>query len=337
MTHGRPRTARALAALCIAALATPVLTAAPATAAPRIIDVRDRVETLYHQAEQASERYNDARIALTQARHRLHDLRTDLKRERRMVASARDSVASSVVQQYQAGAFSTATQVAMADDSTSFITMLTTVDQFNLQQAGIVDDLSAQVARLRLREGIVSGQVGSIAATRMTLAKEKGVIDSRAAEAKSLLGRMVEDRRQVRLSRSADRTSAAPTPTPSAAGAPVSGRAAAAVAYAMAQVGDAYVYGAAGPDAFDCSGLTMQAWAAAGVSLPHSSGAQMGSGTPVSIGALQPGDLVFYYSPVSHVALYIGNGMIVHASNPSAPVGTAPVGSMPIAGAVRPG
>ena len=89
----------------------------------------------------------------------------------------------------------------------------------------------------------------------------------------------------------------------------------------MAQVGKSYVYGAAGPSAFDCSGLTMMAWAQAGVGLPHSSGAQMGSGTPVSQSELQPGDLVFYYSPVSHVGMYIGNGQIVNALNPGAGVG----------------
>ena len=118
---------------------------------------------------------------------------------------------------------------------------------------------------------------------------------------------------------------------------PVSGRAGAAVSYALAQVGDAYVYGATGPDAFDCSGLTMMAWAQAGVSLPHSSSAQMGSGTPVSQSELQPGDLVFYYSPVSHVGIYIGNGQIAHASNPSTGVQVSPVFSMPYSGAVRPG
>ena len=84
----------------------------------------------------------------------------------------------------------------------------------------------------------------------------------------------------------------------------------------MAQVGDAYVYGATGDNAFDCSGLTMRAWGAAGVGLPHSSSAQYGSGPHVSASDLQPGDLVFYYSPISHVGMYIGNGLIVHAANP---------------------
>ena len=118
---------------------------------------------------------------------------------------------------------------------------------------------------------------------------------------------------------------------------PASGRAAAAVQYALAQVGDSYVYGAAGPSAFDCSGLTMMAWAQAGVGLPHSSSAQFGSGPHVSSSALQPGDLVFYYSPISHVGIYIGNGLIVHAANPGTGVRVAGVFSMPYSGAVRPG
>ncbi len=105
----------------------------------------------------------------------------------------------------------------------------------------------------------------------------------------------------------------------------------------MGQVGDAYVYGAAGPDAFDCSGLTMMAWAQAGVSLPHSSSAQYGSGPHVAASDLQPGDLVFYYSPISHVGMYIGNGMIVHAANPSTGVQVTGLYSMPFSGAVRPG
>jgi cell wall-associated NlpC family hydrolase len=88
-----------------------------------------------------------------------------------------------------------------------------------------------------------------------------------------------------------------------------------AVNTALAQVGDPYVWAGDGPDAFDCSGLTRYAWAAAGVSLPHSSSAQSTLGTPVSSADLQPGDLVFFYSPVSHVGIYIGNGQMVHAGS----------------------
>ena len=102
----------------------------------------------------------------------------------------------------------------------------------------------------------------------------------------------------------------------------------AAVDTALAQVGDAYVWGANGPDAFDCSGLTQYAYLAAGVSLPHSSKIQAGMGQSVSRDQLQPGDLLFYYSPTSHVAMYIGNGQMVHASTPAKPVQVVSFNSM---------
>ena len=102
-----------------------------------------------------------------------------------------------------------------------------------------------------------------------------------------------------------------------------------AVSTALAQVGDPYVWGAAGPGSFDCSGLTQYAYAAAGVSLPHSSGMQSQMGTSVSLSSAAPGDLLFFYSPVSHVAMYIGNGQMVHASTYGTPVKVVPVSSMP--------
>ena len=99
---------------------------------------------------------------------------------------------------------------------------------------------------------------------------------------------------------------AAPVAAPTAA-------AQAAVDTALAQQGDAYVWAGSGPEVFDCSGLTQFAYAAAGISLPHSSRVQATMGTPVARADLQPGDLVFFYSPVSHVGMYIGNGQMVHA------------------------
>jgi cell wall-associated NlpC family hydrolase len=108
-----------------------------------------------------------------------------------------------------------------------------------------------------------------------------------------------------------------PTGAPAAAAvAPVAAPTAAAqvaVDTALAQLGDWYVWAGAGPDVFDCSGLTQYAYAAAGVYLPHSSRMQSEMGTPVSVAELQPGDLLFFYSPVSHVGMYIGNGQMVNA------------------------
>ena len=326
MLNGRKRTASVLATLCITALSGSVLVAAPTFAEPDIDDVQARVDSLYQQAEQASERYNDARLDLERAQKRLQALRADLGRQRDKFESVRADMAASVVSQYQGQALSTTTRVLLAKDPDAFLDQVATVSGYNDQQAEMMADFAVQAQQLEMREAAAKRELGRIAATKKTLAEEKAEIDDKAAEAEDLLDRL--EARAAPVSRSAERPPVS---------VPASGRAGAAVSYALAQVGDAYVYGAAGPSAFDCSGLTMMAWAQAGVSLPHSSGAQMGSGTPVSQSQLQPGDLVFYYSPVSHVGIYIGNGQIAHAANPSTGVQVSPVFSMPYSGAVRPG
>jgi cell wall-associated NlpC family hydrolase len=335
VTDGRKRLATALTTLSIAALGGSLLNAAPSAAEPTIPEARERVESLYHEAEQASERYNDARLKLQRAQKRLDRVQGQLEAQRERVETVRDQVAASVVAYYQGDPITAASRVALSDDPDAFITQMTTVDEYTERQAAVADQLTYEIDRLERREAVAEDATESIADSKRTLAEEKAVIDEKASEAEALLERLELERdeaREQRVSRSGGRTATAPITDVA-----VSGSAGAAVEYALAQVGDAYVYGAAGPSAFDCSGLTMMAWGAAGVGLPHSSGAQMGSGASVSSSALRPGDLVFYYSPVSHDGIYIGNGQVAHAANPSTGVRVDPVGSMPISGAVRPG
>lgn len=326
MTDGRKRTARVLATLCITALSGTMLVASPSNAEPDIDNVQSRVDKLYHQAEQASERYNNARLEMKKARTRLTALQDDLDRQQAKVDDVRAQVAKAVVSQYQGQALSSTTQVLLSQNPDAFLNQLTTVSEYNDQQSQMMADFAVQAKQLEMRQAAAQRELDRIAATKKELGQEKAEIDDKAAKAKELLGKLKD--RAASASRSGARVPV---------NVPASGRAGAAVSYAMSQVGDAYVYGASGPSAYDCSGLTMMAWAQAGVSLPHSSGGQMGSGAPVSQSQLQPGDLVFYYSPVSHVGMYIGNGMIVHAANPGDGVTTAPVNSMPYSGAVRPG
>ena len=110
-----------------------------------------------------------------------------------------------------------------------------------------------------------------------------------------------------------------------------------ALAFAKKQLGDKYKYGAAGPDAWDCSGLTMKAWAAAGITLPHNAAAQYKLGQKVAQADLQPGDLVFFYSGPSHVGIYAGDGQVVHAPKPGSKVSYIKIKYMPWKGARRPG
>jgi peptidoglycan DL-endopeptidase CwlO len=308
-----------------------MLVATPTYAKPDVTSVKARVDTLYHQAEQASERYNQARDSLKQARVQLQALQADLDRQQAKVDDVRQQVAAAVVSQYQGDALSSTTQVLLSKNPNAFLDQLSTVSQYNDQRSQMMADFAVQAKQLEIRQEAAKRQLAQIADTKTKLATEKAEIDKKAAAAKALLGRLQERAAAAQEpSRSAERV-------PLTTSVPTSGNASAAVQYAMAQVGKAYVYGAAGPNAFDCSGLTMAAWRQAGVSLPHSSSAQQGFGTPVSASNLRPGDLVFYYQPVSHVGMYIGNGMIVNAENPSAGIRVAPLYSMPFVGAVRPG
>jgi cell wall-associated NlpC family hydrolase len=114
-------------------------------------------------------------------------------------------------------------------------------------------------------------------------------------------------------------------------------RGAKALAFAKKQLGDSYRYGATGPNAWDCSGLTGGAWKAAGITLPRTSQAQFRTGKKVSKSDLKPGDLVFFYSGISHVAIYAGSGKVIHASRAGRPVAYMKMSYMPYQGARRPG
>lgn len=331
MLDGRKRITTIIAACGATALGASLLIAAPTQANPDIDDVKVRVERLYHQAEQASERYNDARVEFEDTQARLKTLRADLARQEQRVDLVREQVASTVVAQYQGSSLSTSAQAFLSTDTDQFLDQLMSRAAFDDQQAQLMAEFGNQVKQLELRQAAAERELAEISKIEQRLADEKAEIEENTEAVEATLAELEaeEAARVVAPSRSAER--------PALTDVAVSGRAGAAVEYALAQVGDAYVYGASGPDAFDCSGLTMMAWAQAGVSLPHSSSGQMSSGPSVASSSLQPGDLVFYYSPVSHVGIYIGNGQIVHAANPSTGVEIVGVFSMPYSGAVRPG
>ena len=329
MAHTRKRVGAAVLGLCAIA-AVSFVPAVPAQAEPDIKDVKARVDRLYHEAEVAQERLHDARLDLVDLRRDLSSLQSDQERQDDRLDAVRDQVADAVVRQLEGEAISTVGQIVVSEDPGAFLDTLSTMSSFNDLQANLLSDYDTELEALAIRSEATDARATEIAELTEQLSAEKKTVDDKLAEAESVLDDLeAEERERVLVSRGS--TERAP------ASVPVSGRAAAAVAYAMEQVGDAYVYGAAGESAFDCSGLTMRAWAQAGVSLAHSSSAQFSSGARIAADDLQPGDLVFYYSPISHVGMYIGNGQIVDAANPGTGVRIASLYSMPYVGAVRPG
>ena len=328
MLHGRKRLATAMSWLALVAGVGLVglMPAQPAQAEPDIENVEERVDTLFHAAEQASERLNDAKIELADLRGDLVSLQADQQRQDVKLESARQDLQDSIVSTYEGQSLSAVGVVANTDDANSFVSHLSTMSAYNELQGQLFDSFSTEAKALDIRAKATQQRAAEIQKKQDQLAAEKQTIDTKLAAAKDLLEELKAEEREALLSRGSVRL-------PS--GVDATGAAATAIRYAMAQVGKSYVYGAAGPNAFDCSGLMMMAWAQAGIALPHSSSAQYGVGRHVSSSDLQPGDLVFYYSPISHVAMYIGNGLIVEAANPGAGVRVSGVFSMPYAGATR--
>ncbi len=217
------------------------------------------------------------------------------------------------------------------------------------------DDLVAQMTTIDLLAEHTDGVLTEVATAQAQADAARTAADTAAAEATAALTTLQEQQAQVQAQ--VDRyeadftrltaaeqarvttTLAGPVlaaPSASAAAAAAPGPAAAtAVQTALAQIGDPYVWGSSGPDGFDCSGLTQYAYAAAGISLPHSSRAQSTLGTPVSRSQLMPGDLVYFYSPVSHVGIYVGDGKMVHARTFGQPVAVTSVDQAGYRGAVR--
>ena len=310
-----------------------VVQAAPATAAPddkienRIDAAEAAVEEVAPAAAAADRRHDRAQSQVLAGQKRVKSLTQRIHRAKTLAETVREQVATDVLAEHEVSG-GTAAPAARSLPADSEV-LLSNVSVVSEDTDGRIEQVAQSLAtaqqlagrRAQLRESLVDQRAAAkkLAARKATATaavdRAQGKVDTLEAE--------LAERQEER-----EAEQAAPAASASASSA---------VSYAMAQVGKSYVWGASGPDSFDCSGLTMAAWATQGVSLPHNSGAQYASGTPVSESELQPGDLVFYYSPISHVGLYVGDGQVVNALNPGSGVQVSGLHDMPFSGAVRPG
>ena len=298
------------------------------------------VSELYAEAEKATELYNTYSMQVQNQQEELDALVADEARQSAAADQAKQAVVDMVVDQYTQGAgLGTIGQVIDSQDSSAFLERLTTSQEYTTIMDQKYKDYGTAAEALSIRSDAVARQVEKLQAVQAKLAAAKEEADNLYTAAKDKLSSMQKAEREQELAAlQAQAQVLAPGGDPAAAAQawanyqppPKSGRAGIAVAFALKQTGDAYVWAATGPDAWDCSGLTMTAWAQAGVALPHSSAIQSTMGAPVAEADIQPGDLVFYYTPIHHVGMYVGHGMIVNAENPSVGVVIAPLHSMPL-------
>ncbi|MDX3384582.1 NlpC/P60 family protein [Streptomyces niveiscabiei] len=356
--HRKPRqranvahTARTAATLALAgaATATAFEGTGHAEPAPTAAQVKAKVDQLYREAEVATEQYNGAREKADTAQRRLNSLQDEAARQEASLNSERDKLGSLAAAQYRDGALDPAVQLALSGDPDRYLDGAAFAERAGDRQSAAVSRVRRRLAEVERLRGAARVELASLTARRAELRRHKETVTGKLAAARSLLGQLsAREREQVtgegqvtspRASRNGRTTlpgTAQPAAAPSGtrAQAPNS-RARAAISYAYAKLGSPYVWGATGPDAFDCSGLIQAAYRSAGLALPRTTYAQIGAGQRVSRSQLLPGDLVFFYSGISHVGLYIGDGQMIHAPNPSSPVRVAPIDEMPFAGATR--
>jgi cell wall-associated NlpC family hydrolase len=334
----RIRSRRGLSVLAaIAALGAVVVgPAGSSSAAPQatIAQVQARVHALNEEAERITEAYNAKRERLAELQQQQTIARRQLGREQRRLAAVQKSMTATAQAAFRNGGLTDVLPTITSDPQT-FLDQSSILDALSQSQAEQFADIAAAGHAVQVARARYAAQEEAVRSSLAEIKADKARIESLINEAQRLLSTLRAEQR-ARLAAQQQRAAAAAVAQRESYTGPASGRAAAAVQFAYAQLGKPYVYGAAGPNAYDCSGLTMAAWAAAGVSLPHNAAMQQSMLPYVSRENLQPGDLVFFGNPAGHVGIYIGGGRFIHAPHTGDVVRIADLAYMPFSGGGRP-
>jgi cell wall-associated NlpC family hydrolase len=312
-------------------VAAAVLGAVPATAAPHD-DRRAEVDRLYTEAERATEAYNKADARTDALREEVSTAQDAIARQQERINTMRDALGSLAGAQYRSGGIDPSLALLLSAEPDDYLDRASVLDRVTTRQAGELKELQEAMRDLAEDRAEAGRKLTELEKGRKAVAAHKKTVERKLAEARALLNSLPDDERSAYERGS--RSGRADLPAPGAAG-PVSGRAAAAVAAARSALGKPYVWGANGPTGFDCSGLTQWSYAQAGVGLPRTSQAQSGAGQRVSLAEARPGDLVAYRDDASHIGMYVGDGQVIHAPYPGAPVRYDPVGMMPVSSVTR--
>jgi peptidoglycan DL-endopeptidase CwlO len=341
-SHRRPKQqSRArVTVLTTAAAAAVVLSANAANAAPSQKLTKDqvkaKVDKLYEEAEQATEKFNGAKDKQQKLQKEISTIQDNVARGQQDLNKLRDGLGSLATAQYRSGGIDPSVQLFLSSNPDDFLDKASTLDQLSAQQVDALKKIQDKQRELAQERAEASDKLKDLSATRTQLEEKKKEVQAKLAEAQKILNTLTAKEKQelaaqqARADRSSsDRVNLGDAP-------PASGRAAAAFSAAQSRLGSPYVYGASGPSSFDCSGLTSWAYAQAGVSIPRTSEAQATIGTRIyDQSQLKVGDLVFFYGDIHHVGLYAGNGQVLHAPHTGAVVRYEAMSDMPFQFGVR--
>ncbi|BFV57329.1 hypothetical protein KCMC57_up24330 [Kitasatospora sp. CMC57] len=313
------------------------LAQAKATLGPML----DRLHELYREAEAATEQYNGTVAKLATQQATVADLKVRLEHQQAAVDAGSDLASQLAAAQYRNGNASDLAELLLSDSPYEAAVVVELMNAAGRSQSEFLDRLKGDRATLTVLQQLAEATLAQAQALATQQEAGKADVARRLAEVEQMVSSLTGAQRseleqleknqadEAQLAFLASGALGKGERTPSQAGRK-------AVAFALAQLGKDYLWGGTGPDKFDCSGLTSQAWLAAGVTIPRVSQDQWSELTKVPLNQLRPGDLVVYFAGASHIAMYIGGGLVVVAPRTGAVIKVAPIGALPILGAVRP-
>jgi peptidoglycan DL-endopeptidase CwlO len=346
-SHRKPRPSllsatapRAAVGVTAAALASVTLLSESANAAPAkpsISEVKAQIDQLDQQAEVATQQYDQAKEKTATQREKANQLLAQVAQKTQAMNDTRRVLGQFATAQYRDGGLDQTTQLFLSDNPEQFLQQNHLMDRLSTTQEEALKTFKVQQEQANIQRAQATASLNELTTAQNKLGTEKKNVQTKLAAAQKLLNSLTAAQRQklAQLNHPASSSSSSSSPASYTYNGPASGRAAAAIQFALAQRGKPYVSGGTGPGAYDCSGLTQAAYRAAGISIGRTTWDQVKDGVAVSESDLLPGDLVFFYSGISHVGIYLGNGQVVHAPHTGAVVEVAPMSWMPFAAARR--
>ncbi|CCK29208.1 NLP/P60-family secreted protein [Streptomyces davaonensis JCM 4913] len=322
---------------------TPSATSSPTPVTNKDLEaVRKKLDRLYHDAAVATDAYNLAEEKAEKQSAEIVALAKKIVKGKKKLDELKKRAGAAAAAQYRSGGLPDEAKLMLSDDPQEFLDGAGRVIQGERATKGLLGEMTRTQEDLEQYAKDASAQWEKLETSRKAKAKAKAKIKKQIKAAEELESELEAEEKE-RLAE-LERQAAYEAQTDwldSGILAEIDGKATAqgkkAVAFATAQLGKPYEWGAEGPNTFDCSGLTSQAWAAAGQPIPRTSQEQWKQLKRIDIKDMRPGDLIIYNDDASHVAMYVGDGAIVHAPRPGRTVTVAGAGSMPILAVVRPG
>jgi cell wall-associated NlpC family hydrolase len=321
---------------------TPTPSAGPTLAPGKDLEaVRKKLDQLYRAAARATDEYNAAEEKADKQSAEIVKLAKKIVKGQEKLAKLKDRAGATAAAQYRGGGLPPEAHLMLSDDPQEFLDGAGRVRQGQHAAKGLIGELTRTQHDLEQYAQDASAQWKKLEAGRKAKAAAQKKIEKQIAEAEKLESELRKEEQERLAELEKEAAGKAQTAwLDSGILDEIRGKASEqgkkAVAYATAQIGKPYQWGAEGPKTYDCSGLTSQAWISAGRGIPRTSQEQWKRLRHIDIQDMRPGDLIIYFDDASHVAMYVGDGAIVHAPRPGRTVTIAGAGSMPILGVVRP-